>query len=565
MNIVGGFLSLAVLALITWGVVSVVRRGGGLGQRSGTPGGVQHFFQLAVSVAAVIMVCSGTISLLSELIRRATTSLVTEPATLALPLAVTIVGAPLLVVMAVWLRRAAATDPTLADSTMGSTFMALASLVLAISFTTSAADALSWAFGVQTGRDWGVVVAAGVWGGAWFGMRRVEEHYIPERRRAVHHALGSLVTGTVAVVGAVTALTGALQYLVAGSILVGQREDTLLRGLAIMLAATPGWYVYWFTSLRRAAGSAPWEMYVLIAGVGGGLVMAVTAASVSLYRVLVWLLGDHPTVTSRQYFSALPESVSVVLVGLVVWAYHRQLIAPGARRTEVNRIYDYILAATGLITGSVGLTMMVTAALEAAVRNSVLVSRSPVNTLLAAATMIAVGSPVWSFTWRRLKSLPSATEQASPTRRIYLYALFGIGGIAALVSLVAFAYQLFSDMLANGASLRTLGDARYSVGILVSTALVAGFHWRVYRGERDVIVHIGRETKAVTLIGPADEAIVREVAHRTGARVHLWVSRDGQGPAWSPEDVTRLVEQTSGSDIVIVQEPAGTVVIPVDR
>lgn len=557
-------LVLAVPALIVWGIVAAVRKGSGRAGREGATGSVRHFFQFGVTLGLLLITCYGTVNLASVLVDRTGGQIVTDQGALALPLAFLIVGAPLLTVMVVWLRRAARADQRMGDSTVAVVFMTFALLFAVGNAIGSWAGVLGWMFGRTDTLGGGTAAGAVVWTGTWALLWRGEAALIPQHRRNLHLVLGSLVTAVVSVIGVEMILSTALRVLTGlmDTPIYGDKYAVLLNGLTLVLAAGPLWAWYWLRQAQSAKQSVAWQAYVLIAGVGGGLILAVVAASLTVYQVLVWFIGDHSEPTARAHFASAPDQLSVVIVGLLVWWYHERQLTPGAARTEVVRMYDYLLSAIGLVAGAVGVSTFVVAGIESVTRGSVVVGSSPVNTLLAAATLIVVGAPVWAVTWRRVQQQPAESEHQSPARRIYLYVLFGVGGVATVVCLVIVAYVVLQDVLAGAVSGTTLRDARFALGILASTGLASAYHWRVYRGERDVEVHVARPVKSVTLLGPADENIAQVVADRTGARVRVWVRTDEAAVMWDPNAIVALVDGAAGQDVLVVADPNGAFAIP---
>src|SRR5690606_33261384 len=122
------------------------------------------------------------------------------------------------------------------------------------------------------------------------------------------------------------------------------------------------------------------------------------------------------------------------VVGTLVWWHHQAVLGAGRRheRTEVRRVYEYLMAGIGLVTAASGLTMVIVAIIEAlAGDRDILFGVSTVNSLLAALTLLAVGVPVWWWHWRlaqRAAVDDPVEELTSPTRRIYLVLLFGVIG-----------------------------------------------------------------------------------------------------------------------------------------
>ena len=249
-------------------------------------------------------------------------------------------------------------------------------------------------------------------------------------------------------------------------------------GLVLLGVGAPVWIVDWARTASRYERDALWLAYVLLIGVGGGLVTAIASTSTLLYDVLVWLVGEPGGATATEHFDGAPNAAAAAVVGALVWWYHQALLKAGGAeaRTEVRRVYEYLMAGIGLGAAAAGL-VMVLAALVEAVTGGAFVGGDAVNTLLAALTLLAVGGPVWWVYWRQLQAATRAApahELASPTRRVYLFVLFGLGGLAAVVALIVGVYLLFRDLVEGTAGAETLRRMRLPIG--------RAFHDRRRRG-----------------------------------------------------------------------------------
>ena len=260
----------------------------------------------------------------------------------------------------------------------------------------------------------------------------------------MHHLVGSLIGLVTAAVGLAGLLAGALRSLLGleGDVLVAGGPNPMLGGLVTLVVGAPVWFIYWVRTAARRERDPLWLAYVLLAGVGGGLVTAIAAASTLVFSVLVWLIGEPRSTDAADYFHNAPTAAGAAVVGLLVWWYHRAVLeeAGTEERTEVRRIFDYLMAAIGLLAAAGGLATLLVALIEAVTRSAqVFVDTSAVNTLLAAATLLAVGAPVWWLSWRRIQTAvrqDPADELTSPTRRVYLFALFGVGGVVAVIAVL---------------------------------------------------------------------------------------------------------------------------------
>jgi hypothetical protein len=292
-----------------------------------------------------------------------------------------------------------------------------------------------------------------------------------------------------------------------------------------------------------------------------------------VYTVLVWLLGDPGSAGAVEHFDGAPSSAAAAAVGALAWWYHRAVLEEtGAEtRSEVRRIYEYLMAGISLLAAAGGLTTVVVAVVEAITgTESVLVNDSTVNTVLAAATLLAVGGPVWWLFWRRIQRAAgraTLVEVESPTRRVYLFVLLGLSGVVTVVALLVGVFLLFEDVVEGTVDTETLRRMRVPIGLLLASAAIAAYHWTVFRADREHLpppVEV-RGPKFVLLVGPADPAIAGEVAARTHGRVQAWARTDGVPAHWSADDVMTALGDTAAEEVIVLSDAGTLRAIPVRR
>src|SRR5690606_4252626 len=76
-------------------------------------------------------------------------------------------------------------------------------------------------------------------------------------------------------------------------------------------------------------------------------------------------------------------------------------------------------------------------------------------------------------------------ELASPTRRVFLFILFGLVGLVAVITLLVGVFILLEDMLDGRLSAETIRSMRFALGLLATSGAVAWYHWSVYRDDRE--------------------------------------------------------------------------------
>jgi hypothetical protein len=224
------------------------------------------------------------------------------------------------------------------------------------------------------------------------------------------------------------------------------------------------------------------------------------------------------------------------------------------------------MSAISLIASAIGISIVIVAIIEALTEQAKLSGPGAINTLIGAATVIFVAGPVWWRFWSRIQKIAKTepeSEHGSPVRRTYLFLLFGVGGIVSIISLITIVVQLFDGILASNLGANTLSEMRFALGILISTGIVAAYHWEIYRHEKDIDVSFGAQTKSVLLVGPVDQDFVTKLKHATGAHVTFWGRTDATDVAWPLDQVVELLQQSNSEQLLVILETTGLKAIPV--
>ena len=561
------------LVLVVALVVLAVRKANARAGRTATSDvtTLRRVFQYLLLYGLLVIVAVGIAGLLGRLLE--TDVLVTgDESALARDLTFALVGGPLFVAVALWSRRRLAEDAGEARSFGWAAYVTAASLTSLLLAMTGLSRVLAWVTGLREYDGRGLAELL-VWGGLWGAHWWIDTRTTPREHARVHHLGGSLVGLLTAAIGLGGLLSGALRVLLGldGGAVVASGGRTMREGLVTLAVGAPVWFVYWLRTTARDERTPLWLAYVLLVGVAGGLVTAIVAASTLLYQVLVWLVGDPGSATAVEHFDGAPTAAAATVVGLLAWWYHRTVLGAGAggARTEVRRVYEYLMAGTGLVAASVGL-VMVLAALVGAAAGSAFTGGDAVNMLLAAVTLLAVGGPVWWLFWRRIQAASRDTtgeEITSPTRRVYLAILFGLGGLAAVVALILGVYLLLDDLVQGTVAAETLRRMRFPVGVLVTTAAVAAYHGAIHRSDREHMPEAvaAKGPRFVLLVGPADPEIARAVARRTQGHVQAWSLVDDGRATWSADEVMAALEGTPAEEVVVLCDEDGPRAIPVRR
>jgi hypothetical protein len=571
MSILLSFVPLLIMIAI---VVAVVRKASHHVTSSNTSAQpVRQFFQFALAFGLFMVVTVGLAGLLSRALDFSNI-VSADQSSLASNLAFVVVGGPLLAGITFWLRNSLRENPAEGHGLIPTFFATLAAVVSLLVFLSSAIAALHNVISGDEvlGSTLGRTI---VWGTALILVLKISNSVIPKNDFRIQYFVGSFITALAALIGLVKVITGVLALILSQEAFLGAQKLPLVSpdnptqiGLGTLVVSGALWFYYWSKNANQNQSDTLWLGYVLIAGVGGTLVLTITSLSVSLYRILVWFVGEPSTQNASDYFASTPQSIATAFAGFLFWWYHKSLLPNNAERTDVQRTYEYLVSAISLIASAVGISIVIVALIESLTSQVQLAGAGAVNTLLGAGTVIVVAGPVWWHFWSRIQKtakISPESEHGSPVRRIYLFLLFGVGGIVAIVSLITIMVQLFDGMLTSNLGANSLSEMRFAIGILVSTAIVAGYHWEIYRHEKSVEVSFAKTVTNVLLVGPNSPELIQELKTATGAKVSFLQRADSSELVWPTEHVIELVAQSKEHDLLILLEATGVKVVPVTR
>ncbi len=478
--------------LVVGGTIALILKA--VGRRRSDTGdtgeSVRRFFQYAFLLGAYLLVAVGISGLLAEFLPGGGTVIRRDDSALALTVSFLLVGVPVLYGLARWTRRQL-DQPGESESLGWALFLSAASIISLLVASSAAFQVLSSAL-VSDSRFYRAdqLAIATVWGAGWYGLWRLGDRYGDPAKMQLERMAGSAV--------GLSGLATALWFLISSALLsmydtafnvriVDNVGATLWYGFTGMAVGGLIWWWYWLRHAVGAERTPVWRGYVVLVGVLGGLITAVVAGSVVLFTVLQWFFGDPQGSSAARHFDILPWTVTPIAIGLAVWAYHRATLtsAVGTTRTETIRIYEYLVAGVGLVAAAGGITTMLVALFQAL---------SPVgiagdgtsNVLVAAITLLIVGSPLWWMFWSRIQhhamSEPE-NELSSGARRIFLSLLFGVGGFVALVSLIVIIF-IGIEGLFEGTTGEILRRSRVPFALVLTMGVVAWYHWQVFTSDR---------------------------------------------------------------------------------
>ena len=572
--IFGWVIPLLVLGLIIFGFRRLLVSAR---QRTGTDVSIRQVFQYIILIGLVLISGTGVSGLLGRVLD--TGRVVAESRTdLARNLTFAIVGLPLVYLFIRWTTRNFAADPQERNGIAWQGYLTLTSITTLSLSLTGIHDLLSWVIGNDPYRGSAVagsLVWTLVWWLHWRASQSLRASSVRSQSRGVPHLLLGSAVGLGLVAVGVGGLIGNIiesLFNTSGDAVFVESTNPLVNSAINIVVGAPVWYLYWLKNGQKLSRELLWYLYVFLAGITASFITVVASVSIAIYDVLVWYFGDVGSKSASEHFLSISHPLGSAAIGVAVWWYHRTLLGTH-KRNEVRRIYEYIVSGVSMIAASLGLLMIFVAAVESFTPSDVVTTSNGANTLIIAITLLLVGAPIWWFFWGRIQrhTLIDSDEIASPTRRIFILMLFGVAGVAAVISTITSVFFLFDDLLNTQLAWETLRKARFALGILVTNGAISGYHWSIYRHEKEVAVKRAHAGKFVVLVGPSDGEVAQELQRKIGGRVQLW-SADGaagsnlvDGEAWNLYEVADLIEQTTSDEVMILNEKRKLRAIPIHR
>ncbi|MGA0065236.1 MAG: DUF5671 domain-containing protein [Ilumatobacteraceae bacterium] len=538
-------LPLAVVAIVVFAVRNSRRSPSSLstGQQA------RSFFQYAILLAAVLVASAGVAGTIGTVIDGAT-FVAADANDTALNLAMLLLGVPLTAILGVTTRRHLSGDRSDLQSFGWSLFITIGTVAPLVVAMFGAYQVLLFVFGVER-YDGYALSQLLTWTGTWYAVRRVDRATGRTPRTTLRHVVPALIGLTVAAVALGQLVAGLAQRIFdASSAAVIVPTTTMLhRGLALLVVGAVVWVIEWLRGVSSESGSEAWRFVVVLFGVTGGLVTAIVSLATAAYQIAVWLIGSPASEIARTHFETFPEAIGGVVVGVLAWWYHRSLLATHRTesRTEIDRVYEYIMSAGGLLAAAVGAVILLVAVVEAVTGTRLIRGDTAINTLLLSIILLAIGIPVWSLYWRTTLHRTGIEDRGSVSRRVYLITLLGVGGLVALGTAIATVYLFLRDLIEGRLASSTLRSLRYPLAMLLTSGAVAGYHFTVFRAE-----HVGgtgpRRRRRIVIAGPANAALDSALRLLPDLDIDWTTTNDG---VWPVDDVIAQIKD-SRDDLVIV-------------
>ncbi|MDO5752895.1 DUF5671 domain-containing protein [Arthrobacter sp.] len=481
---------------------------------------VRRLIVFTLLFTLVVIGAIGLAGLLGRLLETGVELVRDDTASLARSLAFTLIGGPFAAVLwwVVW-RRAEETSEQ--DSLSWGVYVAGASTVSLVTFSSS----LLFAAATLAGGNWSPqTFATGVvWAAVWLWHRGMSQdaRRRPLCLRSVAPILGAAYGLVIGTGGAVTTLGLFFAHAIHGLAGVDTFGQPWWRNVLGALVWAAGgvlvWWWYWVRKRVQFAGGRLAHVTLAVVGILGSSVLMLAGAGITLNSVL--RLGFDSSESAARILEPLGFSLSSALLGALVLAYHYH--AAIERSVGIDRTARLLVSGVALVAAASGIGVIANALL---VPFGIPLAGSGVHTLLIGGlSSFIVGAPLWWLVWKPAHRTDFSEGLAG--RRIYLIAVFGLSAVSALVTLLVLGYRLFEFALADHVGGAFIDRVRAPLGLFIATALVAAYHFSVWRQDRAVAPLPGKQgtIDQVILVASGDGVeLKRLIEEQTGATVKLW-------------------------------------------
>jgi len=301
--------------------------------------------------------------------------------------------------------------------------------------------------------------------------------------------------------------------------------------LAWILTGGLVWAFYWFYMAGYDSKSSLRQVYYYLFTVLGGAIAGLIALTVTVYRVLFWLLGGDRDVVD--YFQFLGWSVPIILVAACIWFYHLRKAEEEAateheHQLSARRVHHYLMAFLGLGTLIAGLIILLGIPLDWVINSLKLetIVMEPGwwnNHLSLGISMLIVSIPLWLYYWDQITAMAETggvVERRARSRRIYLYVIIGAAVVMLAADLVNIVYQLLNGVLSGDLGVETLRNMKWSLQTVFIAVPVLIYHLRIAKQDQLLGAETGAVPKKVTvLISDNKSPVVLLLEQKLGYKV----------------------------------------------
>ncbi len=240
-------------------------------------------------------------------------------------------------------------------------------------------------------------------------------------------------------------------------------RTAFVNGLTMVLLGTPLWYFAWKT-VQDSLFDVPEQESLLRLGALYflalvGVITVLVSGGIVADVILRGLFGERMNAGDLMRQISGPLSLAIPLAG--VWAYYGHWLnrtitgVPDApRRAGMRRLYYYILSLIGLGATFIGLSLLLSFVVDAAVGSLLWADTLRPRLAISLATIL-VSLPLWWLSWHPMlvEALgaddPGDHARRSLVRKVYLYLVMFVSVIGGMISAVSLLFLLLRTLLGD--------------------------------------------------------------------------------------------------------------------
>ena len=490
--------------------------------------------------------------------------------TIALQVAILIIGLPLFLVHWLWAQRLATRDVEERESavrrlylygTLGgllAPFIANAfSLLWTLLWLALGGASADFSVGPEIIRNGVAMLVLAVW---WVYHQRVLAADIGAAPGSTASSARRLYVFGFAGTGLVMTTLGVIRIvrlimvgLASGSMIATLEPSGMAGEVARLVVGLPLWLVFWAWAQRLFGSpnaeereSALRKLYLYLA------VLVATLTTVTNAAFLITGLFRRVLDLPSQGNLRVPLPVMIALVG--VWAFHAYALRGDAaaareapRQAAIRRLYLYLVAGVGLAALLVGFSGDITVLIRSLAGGGF--GEALKEQLAWSTAALIAGLPVWLVPWRQAQTRALATtpdgseERRSVVRKIYLYFFLFVATMAVLASAVYIVWQLLTIALGGRAAVSLPANIAQAVAYLLIGLGIWLYHGMALRGDG----RLGLRERLERL-GSMRVAVVDSGDGRFGRAVLDGLRRDIPGLVLDPIGLTEEAARQMGSE-----------------
>lgn len=587
-------LPFALVAAIVVAVISARRRDEDNQPDEPGIGAVRRLFVYGVATVALALLTSGLALLVGGALDAVSGAalLTSRDSALASALALTVVGTPAWLIMLLLAQRSVQRHPIEQRSEARRTYFNLARGGALVAFAISGVLSLRILLRVDQfeGGPFGwLVVAAAVWvlharilttePATTSGTRLLDRLYL----------YGGALLGLSLLWWSITELMTQpirelYDLLFVDALLVTNPGDPQA-AIATAAVALPIWWWHWIRHVAtRDRGTTAWYAYLFLVGVGAASAVFIVTLAQVLYHGLEWWLGAPEAATATEHFAELPSPLGAATVSGLLWGYHRAVLREGAptvrRWSTPEYVYRYLMAAGGLLTTAVGLVALSALVIEVmAGRETSLLETNDGwrNDLVLGLTCLLVGVPLWVRYWLQAQDHTNEgrLERQALPRRVFLFSVFGLAVLVALIDLTIVLYQVFRHLLDGTPDV--LLKVRWNVSLVLVAGAVGVYYWLVLREDQRLLdaprpdgtppapATPSTRSRRIVVVSGVSADLVRSIERVPGVRLEQWQRLDTTDGVPAPEELAALraaIETSEDGDYLLLHDRDRIQLIP---